>query len=29
LGTHAIKAQVVDDQGRIIESAPVSIMVTQ
>jgi 1A family penicillin-binding protein len=29
LGTHTIKAQVVDDQGKIIESTSVSIVVTQ
>ncbi len=29
LGTHTIKAQVVDDQGQTTESAPVSIVVTQ
>lgn len=29
LGTHTIKAQVVDDQGQVTDSAPVSIVVTQ
>jgi chitinase len=29
LGTHTIKAQVIDDQGQVTESAPVSIVVTQ
>ncbi len=29
LGTHTIKAQAVDDQGQVTDSAPISIVVTQ